>query len=325
MAPDPRAANRTLGGKPDPQLRRAGPASRGELRGAVRTACAPQAATALDRGPLDYVRTLAPRRAEPLRPLQGATTIVCWNDLRSSVSRISAPIGPSRRSASSAPMPAREQGCADRNRGAGDDGGASRPGRAALFAGTTALAPRIARRRPDAPDGCGLPRTLLVSVRRRPGAGCADASGGIVHQSRRACRPGAGDLRRKNRGERPRPRRLHAARARATAARPPGAAALPRRGLRRYRAIIIGWRRWDLLDRLVYERATYTIPEVQAQRTLVGMEARRTLSRLPSSGASARRSPRSPSQQNELAAPGRRAAGPGAGARPCAPPRARTC
>ncbi len=45
------------------------------------------------------------------------------------------------------------------------------------------------------------------------------------------------------------------------------------------RAVVIGWRRWDLLDRLVCERAAYTIPEVQARGAqLVSMEARRTLS-----------------------------------------------
>ena len=45
------------------------------------------------------------------------------------------------------------------------------------------------------------------------------------------------------------------------------------------RLVVIGWRRWDLLDRLVCERDAYTIPAVRARGAeFATMDARRSLS-----------------------------------------------
>ena len=69
------------------------------------------------------------------------------------------------------------------------------------------------------------------------------------------------------------------------------------------RAVVAGWRRWDLLERLVVERDAYGIPEVRARgEQEAGMANRRSLSGAIRRGLELGENPRIVANADELAA-----------------------
>lgn len=69
------------------------------------------------------------------------------------------------------------------------------------------------------------------------------------------------------------------------------------------RAVLAGWRRWDLLDRLVVERDAYAIPEVRTRAEQeASMSNRRRLSRAIRSRLDLAANPRIMANADELAA-----------------------
>jgi hypothetical protein len=70
-----------------------------------------------------------------------------------------------------------------------------------------------------------------------------------------------------------------------------------------WRAVVAGWRRWDLVDRLLVERDAYTIPEVRlrAERE-ASMANRRSLSRSIRSRLELAENPRVAANAGQLAA-----------------------
>ena len=70
-----------------------------------------------------------------------------------------------------------------------------------------------------------------------------------------------------------------------------------------WRAVVAGWRRWDLVDRLLVERDAYSIPEVRLRgEREASMANRRLLSRAIRSRLELAESPRVAANADQLAA-----------------------